>query len=162
MNTPNLSLTDANLSLLDAIIQLAVKDRDLSTPPGSPTNGDRYLVGASPTGAWAGQAGKIAIYYSGWSFLTPREGWRAWIDDEDLFVRYTGSTWQNDVGIPVISPVVRPGAAPKLKSDGTLEDSTNFVWQTIDAREYGAIGDGVMATAHLSITSSSTTLSNSN
>jgi hypothetical protein len=82
------------LNALDALCHLAVKDRNLAAPPGSPANGDRYLVAASPTGAWAGQAGKIAYYYSGWQFHTPKEGWRMWIDDEDILVVYTGSVWK--------------------------------------------------------------------
>ena len=49
------------LRALDAIVQLSVKDRDLAAPPGSPAEGDRYIVAASPTGAWAGHAGDIAV-----------------------------------------------------------------------------------------------------
>ncbi len=43
---------------LDAIVQLAVLDRDLAAPPGSPADGARYIVGGSPTGAWSGHAGR--------------------------------------------------------------------------------------------------------
>jgi hypothetical protein len=32
------------LRLLDAMVQLAVLDRDLTAPPGSPADGDRYIV----------------------------------------------------------------------------------------------------------------------
>jgi hypothetical protein len=32
------------LRMLDALVMLSVKDRDLSAPPGSPEEGDRYLV----------------------------------------------------------------------------------------------------------------------
>ena len=39
---------------LDTLVQLSVLDRDLATPPGSPSAGDRYLVATSPTGAWSG------------------------------------------------------------------------------------------------------------
>lgn len=40
-----------------------------NTPPGSPNNGDRYGVGAAPTGAWSGHANEVAIYDNGvWSF----------------------------------------------------------------------------------------------
>ena len=45
------------LRALDALVHLMVLDKDLSAPPGSPTAGDRYIVGAGPTGAWSGQAG---------------------------------------------------------------------------------------------------------
>jgi len=33
------------LRLLDGLVQLAVLDRDLTTPPGRPADGDRYIVG---------------------------------------------------------------------------------------------------------------------
>ena len=53
------------LTRLDALVQLAVIKRSLASPPASPAEGDRYLVAASPTGAWAGQAGKIACLLDG-------------------------------------------------------------------------------------------------
>lgn len=72
------------LRMLDAIVQLSVLDRDLTAPPGSPADGDRYIVAASPTGAWAGQAAKIAAYQDGaWAFYAPKEGWFAWIAESD-------------------------------------------------------------------------------
>ena len=58
---------------LDAVVQLSVLDRDLSTPPGSPADGARYIVAGSPTGAWSGHAGNIAAYQDGaWTFYPPR------------------------------------------------------------------------------------------
>ena len=39
------------LRSLDALVMLSVDDRDLSAPPGSPTEGARYLVKATGTGA---------------------------------------------------------------------------------------------------------------
>jgi hypothetical protein len=70
------------------------KDRDLATPPGSPADGDCYLVAASPTGAWAGQAGKIAFRVNtAWVFITAIEGFTAWINDENVFVGYDGAAW---------------------------------------------------------------------
>ena len=69
---------------LDAIVQLAVLDRDLATPPGSPPDGARYIVAASPTSAWTGQSGKIAAWQDGaWAFYAPGQGWVAWVADED-------------------------------------------------------------------------------
>src|SRR5688572_6703794 len=96
--TPNLSLPyiaaaqaqkhvthNEALRALDAIVQLSVLDKDLAAPPGSPTEGTRYIVGPSATGAWAGQTGTIAAWQDGaWAFYTPHEGWLAWVADEDV------------------------------------------------------------------------------
>ena len=35
---------DTNLKRLGAVVGLSVKDRDLTTPPASPANGDRYIA----------------------------------------------------------------------------------------------------------------------
>lgn len=79
---------------LDAIVQLSVVDRDLGAPPGAPDDGDRYIVAASPSGAWSGQAGKIAAYQDGaWAYYAPEEGWIAWVADEDVIVVWNGSAW---------------------------------------------------------------------
>lgn len=71
-----------------------VKDKDLTAPPVSPVDGDRYIVAAPATGAWAGQEKKIAYYYSAvWNFDNPIEGWQTWIEDEDKRYYYTGTAW---------------------------------------------------------------------
>ncbi|HDT13374.1 MAG TPA: DUF2793 domain-containing protein, partial [Candidatus Aminicenantes bacterium] len=74
--------------------QPPVKDKDLTSPPGSPTKGDRYIVGASATGDWAGHDNQIA-YYSGsaWVFLTLAEGQMCWVEDENKVYKYDGSAW---------------------------------------------------------------------
>ena len=78
---------------IDAILNTGAIDKDLATPPGSPAEGDVYIVAASPTGAWAGQAGKIAFYSQTWQFITPLEGATLWVKDEDVLYSYTGSAW---------------------------------------------------------------------
>jgi len=50
------------ISALDALVQLAVKDRGLAAPPGSPAAGDRYIVAAGASGAWAGHESEIAAW----------------------------------------------------------------------------------------------------
>lgn len=48
----------------------------LGTPPGSPSVGDRYIVGPNATGAWVGQSNTIATWNgSAWTFETPQFGW---------------------------------------------------------------------------------------
>lgn len=81
------------LNDLDCLAQLSVISTSLSTPPGSPGNGDTYIVGASPTGAWSGYANYVAAYYSGWKFKAPITGWRAWSRSDSKQLYYTGSVW---------------------------------------------------------------------
>lgn len=64
------------LHKLDACVYLNVIQRSLNTPAVGPAAGARYHIGASPTGAWSGQAGKIAVYRgAAWEFFTPAKGW---------------------------------------------------------------------------------------
>lgn len=71
------------------------KSRATTAQPGSPTDGDCYLLTGSPTGAaWSTQANKVAFYLNtAWVFRTPKEGWGAWVNDEDVFILYDGAAW---------------------------------------------------------------------
>lgn len=84
---------NAAFTRIDAILNTAAKDKDLATPPGSPAAGDVYIVAASPTGDWAGQAKSIAYFDQIWRFITPREGMRLWVADEDVVYSYDGANW---------------------------------------------------------------------
>lgn len=82
-----------NLSLntIDALMQVLVQTVAANSPPGSPANGARYIVGTSPTGAWAGQANKLARYLdSAWQFFDARYVLN--VADGAMYVR-SGSTW---------------------------------------------------------------------
>jgi hypothetical protein len=69
-------------------------DRDLTAPPGSPSQGDTYLVDTGGTGAWSGHDGEIAIYIgTSWEFTAPDEGHIARVVDENIWIGYDGSTW---------------------------------------------------------------------
>ena len=71
---PHLTLNNA-LRRLDALVQASVIS-ETNTPPGSPAEGDAYIVGSSPTGAWADHAGEIAtLIGGGWTFTVPAAGW---------------------------------------------------------------------------------------
>lgn len=56
------------LNVIDALLQTAVIDMDLTAPPGSPSDGDLHIVGAGATGAWTGEDGNLARYVSEGAF----------------------------------------------------------------------------------------------
>jgi hypothetical protein len=65
----------AALNRLDALLQPVVQQVGLNTPPGSPADGQCWIVGSTPTGAWAGQENKLAQRIGGaWAFHTPFVG----------------------------------------------------------------------------------------
>ena len=76
-----------------------VIDKDLATPPGSPTDGAAYIVASSPTGASSGWAGRIAFYASGWKSIVPIEGTRAYVQDENSEYSYDGAAWDVVAGL---------------------------------------------------------------
>ena len=79
---------------LDALVQTVVQAVALNTPPGSPSNGQLWIVGAAPTGAWAGNANRLAQRLdSAWRFYAPSTGWRAWDASTAQEWAFTGSVW---------------------------------------------------------------------
>lgn len=78
---------------IDALLNTGAKDRDINTPPASPVAGDVYIIGSTPTGAWAGQARNIAYFDQVWRFITPQEGATLWVADEDVLYSFNGTAW---------------------------------------------------------------------
>jgi len=97
------SNTVANYKRMGRIgFHLTIKDRDLTAPPGSPANGDTYIPLAPATGAWAGHENKVVVYEiatTSWIIYTPREGWTAYVSDEDVLIGHTGSAWTTGVAL---------------------------------------------------------------
>lgn len=84
------------LEKLDALTQLAVLDRTRVSPPAAPLAGDRHIVAAGASGVWAGRDGALALHTGeGWSFLTPRAGWRAYVAAERVTLIHTGTGWSD-------------------------------------------------------------------
>lgn len=92
----NQTLANQTFDKLDQLVQLRVLDKDLATPPGSPSDGAAYIVAAGATGAWSGKAGQIAYWRTatnGWAFLVPANGWLVWVDDEARRYSREDSAW---------------------------------------------------------------------
>lgn len=118
------------ITVLDAILNMGVIDKDLATPPGSPAEGDSYIVAATATGDWATHEDDLAYYSnSAWAFITPNEGLTVWVNDEDTHYAYDGSGW-----------VSRTDNLPMLGIN-TTSDATNRLSVNSDAVLFNHDGD---------------------
>ncbi len=91
----HVTLNDS-LRRLDAVVQLSVVSATTTAQPGSPDDGDVYIVPSGKSGAdWNAYAnGALGYYRDGaWEQITPREGWLAYVKDTDQLLRYTGAAW---------------------------------------------------------------------
>ncbi len=82
------------LVLLDLAVQPAVEAVGTDTPPATPAEGQCWIVGPAPTGAWTGQAKALAGWTGGgWRYVAAREGMTAWSRADGAFARFEGSAW---------------------------------------------------------------------
>jgi Protein of unknown function (DUF2793) len=81
------------LTLIDALIAPVVEASGVNDPPTAPLNGQCWLVGAAPTGAWTGAAQHLACWTSGgWRLIAPRAGKTARLATGTM-VRFDGLAW---------------------------------------------------------------------
>jgi hypothetical protein len=83
--------------LLSTVGIIAIADI-LSTPPGSPSPGARYIVGSAPTGAWSSFTQHDiaeANGQGGWFRYTPAAdcGWLAYVQDENETYQFQDNAW---------------------------------------------------------------------
>lgn len=75
-------------ALVDALLH-GVLEGEADTPPADPADGECWLVGSTPTGAWDGEAGRIACRQQGnWLYVSPRDGMRLLDRDSGQEHRY--------------------------------------------------------------------------
>jgi len=119
----------AFLRAFDQLIQGSVIQVGLNTPPGTPANGDAYIIGSAPTGAWAGQPDKVVVWSTeiatidtdtkvpAWEFYPPQPGWIFYSEADDAFQRYDGTNWTfafKFAGIPKFGGPNTTGAGSAL------------------------------------------------
>lgn len=86
------------MAALDRLVQPVVRSRTTTVPPGSPAEGDTYIVAPAATGAWSGKDGSVAAWLGGaWSFTTPAEGWLAYVLDSAELAVMQASAWTSFV-----------------------------------------------------------------
>lgn len=98
--------------LLNTTGVIVIADR-LSTPPGSPEAGARYIVTAAPTGDWSSFTLHDIAEATGngtWFRYTPAAdcGWIAYVQDEDITYRLLASAWVPD-DIVAVQSVMETG-----------------------------------------------------
>ena len=96
-------------ALIDALLHAAIEGTG-NAPPATPGEGECWLVGDEPTGAWIAQAGALAALQAGsWIFAAPRDGMQVFdkLTGQLIFFR---DGWQ------------RP-ATPAAPSGGTTVDA---------------------------------------
>src|SRR5688572_29016886 len=61
-------------ALVDALLHPAIEG-EANAPPSAPAEGESWLIGDTPSGAWANQAGKLVSYQAGgWIFASTCDG----------------------------------------------------------------------------------------
>lgn len=117
---------------VDALVQPFVLAQQ-STPPGTPADGDLYIVGNSPTGAWSGKAQQLARWWSGgpsWEFFVPRNRWSVVLGTS--FYIYNGTAWVPSNASPTLSYNIPIDAQYAYPVGQTLIDITLGGSWTID------------------------------
>ncbi len=90
------------LARIDGLLHTAIEG-ETNTPPTTPQDGQSWIVGSAPTGAWAGQAGKLACRQSGnWLFAAPTSGMRIYDAATGQQLIFDGA-WQR--AAPVTAPI---------------------------------------------------------
>lgn len=123
-----------------------IKDKDLATPPGSPADGDAYIVASTPTGAWVGHTGQIAFYLSAaWVFITAIEGTLAYAQDENARYLYNGAAWGLDGTGGLVAATTTEQLTGTSATVASTPDSVAALWEqgaNIASAGTIAIGEG--------------------
>lgn len=98
------------LVLIDALIAGRAESAGALTPPASPVPGQCWALGASPTGAWVGKGGQLAIWTEG--------GWRFCDVGDNFVVRVAGGGCWRRAGAGWLAP-----GAVAAPTGGTIIDS---------------------------------------
>lgn len=99
-----------------------------ASEPGSPAEGDVYIVPAGANGTnWTGHDGEIGHYYSSaWHFYVPTEGITLWVDDEDFLVAYDGSAWTTQIS-DVGTMAAQDASAVNITGGDIVANTVDFV-----------------------------------
>jgi len=116
----------------------AAIDKDLTTPPGSPSTGDTYLIPSGATGVWAGRTSQITKWDGAeWTYRYPISGVAAWLNDEKRLYVYESASnrW-----VAAAAQYNTAATNPTVNDDDTLGYMIGARWvNTATNQEYALI-----------------------
>lgn len=129
-----------------------IENQTTDAPPGSPTDGVAYIIGSSPSGDWAGHAGKIAVAKnSAWIIITPGIGYEAFDKSDSTSYVYITGGWVNGGGVIVgAATVAVAGTGSTTQASSTLFDGSDTVAPTTSQRRRTDTGTEVTYAARAS------------
>ncbi|MGJ4932181.1 DUF2793 domain-containing protein [Bradyrhizobium sp. HKCCYLS2038] len=120
------SVTLQNVLGANASFTVKVENQTTNTPPASPSPPAAYIIGSSPTGAWAGNAGKLAICLASGTFtiITPVAGDQVYDNARNTTFQFNGSAWVATNGVIAdtksVFNNVRGGSGTAIPWDDTI------------------------------------------
>ena len=171
-------LQNAELNYFAAWVNPVVLTVGYTSPPVSPNDGDRYIVGNSASGDWAGHDSEMAVYRGGWQFFASIEGVSVRkLSDGKRYI-YDGANWNEESGggIEVITTIssgtitptgttdiVRPAALSAALTianpSSTPADGAGFVVDLIDDGTTRALTWGSKYASRMATLPTTTTVS---
>lgn len=132
-----------------------------TAPPGSPDEGDAYIVGTAATGAWNGWDDHIATWYSGaWLFLpgydsdgsqiaigADQAGLEVFVVDEASRWRWSGSAWEEVASGALILRGTWDASSGSFPGGGAAQAGDVYIVSvggTVDSVTF-AVGDRIVA-----------------
>lgn len=90
---------------LEFFSQMSVLSATTDTPPGSPSDGDAYIVPTGATGVWSDQDGRVALRVgTAWAFREAPIGSLVWVQDESIRYRqYASLQWSAQLRVRTIA-----------------------------------------------------------
>lgn len=99
----HVTVNDA-LARLDALARGVLVSRRIAAPPEAAAEGAVWSVPEGAQDDWAGREGQLAIATGGgWTFATPRSGWRAYVLDEGAALRHDGEAWTREAAAGLVA-----------------------------------------------------------
>lgn len=125
-----------SLAAIDALLHAFVESVGETAPPSLPGSGQCWIVGATPTGDWAGHGHALASWTdAGWRFQAPIPGLCVTVAATGTQARWDGEAWQ--IGEVRAKSVMIDGVRVVGPRRGAIVEPTGGA--TIDVEARGAV-----------------------